>query len=1101
MIDRIVDYSVRHRAFVLIATALLCLAGWFSMRRVSVDALPDLSETQVIVYSKWDRSPDIIENQVTYPIISALNGAPKVKTVRGISDFGYSYVYVVFEDKTDPYWARSRTMEYLAGVLSELPKGVKTTLGPDATGLGWIFQYVLVDDSGKHSLAELRSVQDWYLRYHLKSVRGVSEVAAVGGFGKQYQVNVDPQRLQQFGVGMKQVTDAVRGGNEETGARLLDFGGAEYMVRGLGYSRSPEEIGNSVVTATSDGIPVRVRDVGDVVAGPDLRRGITDWNGDGEAVSGIVVMRIGENALQVIERVKTRLRETAPGLPAGVHVVPVYDRSLFIRQTISDTKWTILQIMLTVSVVIFLFLRHVPSALIPAITIPVTVLVAFLPFGMMGLNANIMSLGGIAIATGALVDAAIVVVEQTHKRLEEWEASGRRGNYTAVVVSAVKEVAGPSFFSLLVIGVSFLPVLALEGMEGRLFKPLAYTKTLAMLAAAFLAITFDPALRLTLIRVSRFRLRPSWLARGLDFLLVGKIQRENDHPASRLLLRLYEPVVRWSLHRPFLIFGLAAIIVLSTIPVFLRLGSEFMPPVAEGTLLYMPTTMPGISIAEAGRLVQATDQILRSFPEVDGVLGKAGRADTPTDPAPLSMLETVITLRSKSEWRRVPTWYSGWAPESLKPFLRHIASDTISEEKLVSEMNQALQIPGVTNAWTMPIRGRIDMLTTGIRTPLGIKIQGAEPERIQQLSTEVADVLKSVPGARSVFAERPADGFFVDVDWSREKLARYGLTIQQAQQTLSSSVGGDNVTTTIEGRARYPVNVRYLRDFRSDLPALNHVLLPIEEGKHYIPLSEVATLRTATGPSMLRDEDGLITGYVYVDLAGRDIGTYVEAAKHALSKTVAIPPGYSLRWAGQYESMQSVRETLRVVIPITLFLVAALLWLNTRSFAKSAIVLLAIPFSAAGAVWMLFALGYNLSVAAWVGVIALLGVDAETGVFMLLYLDLSYESALKNGSMKTKGDLQNAILAGAARRIRPKFMTVASMLFGLLPVLWSTGTGSEVMKRVAAPMVGGLATSFLLELLVYPVIYQLWRGGQMRKRQTQAAPTAAEYTSDLAISR
>lgn len=1091
MIGRIIDFSVRNRPLVFLLTGILCVLGWWSMRRVPVDALPDLSETQVIIYSKWDRSPDIIEDQVTYPIISALLGAPKVKTVRGVSDFGYSYVYAIFEDKTDLYWARARTMEYLASVLPNLPSGVKTTLGPDATGLGWIFQYVLVDHSGAHDLAELRSLQDWYLRYHLKSVPGVSEVASVGGFGKQYQVNVDPGKLQAFHIGINKVVDAVRAGNQETGARLLDFGGAEYMVRGLGYSRSPADIGNAVVTATDDGTPIRVRDVGRVVLGPDLRRGVTDWNGQGEAVSGIIVMRSGENALDVIDRVKARLKEISPGLPPGVQIVPVYDRSELIQHAISDTRWTILEVVLTVSLVIFLFLWHVPSALIPAITIPVTVLLSFIPFSAAGFSANIMSLGGIAIAIGALVDAAIVVVEQTHKRLEEWQTSGSPGSYATVVIGAVKEVAGPSFLSLLVIAISFLPVLTLEGQEGRLFKPLAYTKTLAMVIAAFLAITLDPALRLTFTHLRRFHLRPRWLARSLDTVLVGTIQPERHHPVSRFLIRTYEPVVRWSLRHPAMVLGLAGLVVLSTVPVYLRIGSEFMPPLEEGALFYMPSTLPGISIAEARRLVQTTDQIIRRFPEVDQVLGKAGRADTATDPAPLSMLETVITLKPKSQWRPVPTWYSNWSPAWLKPLLRHLSSDVISEEQLVDEMNRALQIPGVTNAWTMPIRGRIDMLTTGVRTPLGVKILGSDPAEIQHLAERVAAALKPIQGARSVFAERAADGYFLDVAWDRDKLARYGLSIEQAQQTLASSVGGDNVTTTIEGRARYPVNVRYMRDFRSDRQALNRVLLPVGEGKRQIPLSEVATLRTSTGPAMLRDDDGLLAAYVYVDFTGRDLNGFVAAAKTVLARSVTVPPGYSLRWTGQYEALQLVRDRLRVVIPLTLALVLILLWLNTRSFVKSSIVLLAIPFSAAGAFWLVAALGYNLSVAVWVGLIALLGVDAETGVFMLLYLDLAFQSAVTARAMAGRDDLHEAIVAGAARRIRPKFMTVATMLFGLLPVLWSTGTGAEVMKRVAAPMVGGITTSFLLELLVYPVIYERWKWHTLVKRQAQSARAAA----------
>jgi Cu(I)/Ag(I) efflux system membrane protein CusA/SilA len=1076
MIPRLIEFSARNRLLIFALTAAAALFGWWSMTRIPLDAIPDLSDTQVIVYSKWDRSPDIMEDQVTYPIVTALLGAPKVKAVRGFSDFGYSYVYVIFEDGTDLYWARSRTQEYLAGVLSELPEGVKTKLGPDATGLGWIFQYVLVDRSGKHSLADLRSTQDWYVRYHLKSVPGVSEVAAVGGFGRQYQVNVDPQKLQAFGIGIDKVVAAVRGANTEIGARLIEFAGAEYMVRAVGYAKSASDLEQSVVATTQDGSAIRVRDVGQVVAGPDTRRGLADLDGAGEVVSGIVVMRNGANALDVIRRVKARIEEISPGLPEGVRIVPIYDRSELIERSISNLKRTIFEVVLTVMAVILLFLRHIPSALIPAITIPIAVLVAFIPFRQIGVTANIMSLGGIAIAIGALVDAAIVVVEQTHKKLEEWEAKGRPGDYQDVVIAAVKEVAGPSFYALLVIGVSFLPVLALESQEGRLFKPLAYTKTLAMVVAAVLAVTLDPALRLTLTHMRHFNFRPTWLARAANTVLVGKIRSEDQHPISRFLVRTYEPVVRWSLRNRRLVIGGAAALVLATIPVVMRLGSEFMPPLDEGALLYMPSTMPGISITEAQRLLQVTDRIIRQFPEVDRVLGKAGRADTATDPAPLSMLETLITLKPKSEWRRVPTWYSRWSPEWFKPVLRHITPDTMSAEQLVAELNQALQTPGVTNAWTMPIKGRIDMLTTGVRTPVGVKVFGPDSRGIDQLGGQLEAAIRTVPGARSVFSERTGDGYFLDIVWDRERLARYGLTIEKADEIISSAIGGENVTTTVEGRARYPVNVRYKPDFRSDPDSIARVLIPVGDGARQIPLGDLATVRTTTGPAMIRDEDGLITGYIYVDVAGRDIGTFVKDATRAVAARVHMPAGYSIRWTGQYEAMERVRERLQVVVPVTLFLVLMLLWFNTRSLAQSTIVLLAVPFSAVGAFWFLYLLGYNLSVAVWVGLIALMGVDAETGVFMLLYLDLSFNHAVRENRMRTRADLHEAIVAGAARRIRPKFMTAATMFFGLVPILWATGAGADVMKRIAAPMVGGIFTSFLLELLVYPAIYELWRG-------------------------
>ncbi len=1093
MTGRIIEFSANNRLVIFVATAAACLFGWWSMVHVPLDAIPDLSDTQVIVYSKWDRSPDIVEDQVTYPIVTALLGAPKVKAVRGFSDFGYSYVYAIFEDGTDLYWARSRTLEYLAGVLPDLPQGVKTTLGPDATGLGWIFQYVLVDTSGKHSLADLRSTQDWYLRYHLKSVPGVSEVAAVGGFGRQYQINVDPRKLQAFGIPIAKVVEAVRGANVEIGARLIEFGGAEYMVRGVGYAKSVHDLEESVITATDDGTPIRVRDVGQVVPGPDFRRGVADLDGTGEAVSGIVVMRQNENALDVIERVKARLKEIAPGLPEGVRVVPIYDRSELIKRAIGNLKQTIYEIIATVMLVILLFLWHVPSALIPAITIPVAVLLSFIPFRYMGMTANIMSLGGIAIAMGGLVDAAIVVVEQTHKRLEEWEAGGRVGQYRDVVVAAVKEVGGASFYSLLVISVSFLPVLALEAQEGRLFKPLAYTKTLTMMVAAFLAITLDPALRLTLTHLRNFNFRIGWLAKAANAVLVGNIQREERHPISRILVRSYEPVVRWTLAHRTVVIATAMVLMVCTIPVAMRLGTEFMPPLDEGSLLYMPSAMPGISIAEAQRLLQVTDRVIRAFPEVDRVLGKAGRADTATDPAPLSMLETVITLKPKSAWRRVPTWYSGWAPEWLKVVLRHVTSDTLSSEQLVAELNQALSVPGVSNAWTMPIKGRIEMLTTGVRTPLGLKVLGADAREIGRIGQQIEGALHGVPGVRSVFSERTGDGFFLDIVWNRERLARYGVSVQEAADTLASAIGGETVTTTVEGRARYSVNVRYLRDFRSDFDAIARVLIPVGDGKRQIPLGDLATVRTASGPAMIRDEDGLITGYVYVDVADRDIGGVVADGKRAIAAKLHLPQGYSIRWTGQYEAMERVTERLRTVVPVTLVLVVLLLWLNTRSFAKTAIVLLAVPFSAIGAFWGLWLLGYNMSVAVWIGLIALMGVDAETGVFMLLYLDLAFEHAVANKRLLSRGDLHEAIVAGAARRIRPKFMTVATTFIGLVPILWATGTGSDVMKRIAAPMIGGIFTSFLLELLVYPVVYELWRWhGRLKPRPVEAGELAAQ---------
>jgi len=1082
MIDRIIEFSAKNKFIIFLLTAAAGLLGWWSMTHVPLDAIPDLSDTQVTIYSRWDRSPDIVEDQVTYPIVTAMLGAPKVKAVRGFSDFGYSYVYVIFEDGTDIYWARSRTMEYLAAVQPRLPQGIRTELGPDATGLGWVFQYALVDTSGKHSLADLRSYQDWYLHSYLKSVPGVAEVAPIGGFTRQYQVNVDPNRLQAYGITIGRVVDAVRAANTEAAGRLLELGGAEYMIRGRGYVKSRQDIEQTMLRASETGTPIRVKDIGEVALAPDIRRGLADLDGRGEVVSGIVVMRQGENALDVIRRVKARLRAIEPGLPDGVKIVPIYDRSELIERAVDNLKSTLIEIMITVALVILLFLWHIPSAIVPIVTIPLAVLISFIPFRLFGLSANIMSLGGIAIAVGALVDAAIVVVEQTHKKLEAWQRGERHEDYRSVVIRAVKEVGGPSFFALLVIAAAFLPVLTLEAQEGRLFKPLAYTKTLAMVVAAILAVTLDPALRLLFTRLHPFAFRPGWLRRAADAILVGTIHPEERHPISRVLIRLYEPVVRWALRWKWAVIGGAALVVLASVPAYLELGGEFMPPLDEGVAFYMPSTMPGISIGEAQKLLQVTDRIIKQFPEVDRVLGKAGRAETSTDPAPLSMLETVITFKPKSDWRTVDTWYSAWAPEWAKSLLRRVAPDRISTEELIGELNQALQLPGVSNAWTMPVKARVDMLSTGVRTPVGLKVSGADWKAIEEIGAQIERLLPHVPGTRSVFAERTGAGYFLDVEWNREALARYGLSVEEAQVVVSSAIGGENVTTTVEERERYPVNVRYLRDFRSDWGALSRVLVPASGGQRQIPLAQLAAIRAASGPAMIRDEDGLLTGHVYVDLAGRDPASYIAEADRLLRDKVTLPPGYAVTWSGQYEAMQRVKQKMGIVVPLTLLLIVLLLYLNTRSVAKTFIVGLAVPFSAVGAIWFLYLLGYNMSVGVWVGLIALLGVDAETGIFMLLYLDLAYEHARNQGRLRSPADLQDAIVNGAVKRLRPKLMTVATMLLGLVPILWADGTGADVMKRIAAPMIGGILTSFILELIVYPPIYQIWRGREVRGR-------------------
>ena len=1073
MIERIIDYSVRHKWAVI---ALVCFAsvwGAWSVSHAPLDALPELGDTQVILYTHWDRSPDLVEAQVTYPIVTTMLGAPHVKAVRGVSDFGYSYVYVIFDDNTDPYWARSRTLEYLSGVAGRLPDGVKPELSPDATSLGWIFQYVLLDTSGQRSLADLRSYQDWNLRYRLRSVPGVADVAPIGGYTRQFQVNVDPNRLRSYGITLAQVTNAVRDANDESSARMVDFGGTEYMIRGRGYANTLDDFANTAITATEGGTPIRIKDIGQVVEGPDLRRGLSDLDGKGEAVSGIVIMRSGENALDVVARVKNRIREIQSSLPPGVKIVPVYDRSELIQRTVDSTRETIFEVLLTIVIIVLVFLWHFPSASIPLITMPAAVLISLIPLHLLGISVNVMSLAGIAIAFGELIDASIVVVEQTHKRLEQWDRDGRRGRRGDVVLSAVKQVASTTFFALIVIAISFLPLLTLEGQEGRLFRPLIYTKTMAMLVAALLAITLDPALRLLLTRDQKFKFRPHWLCRIANTLVIGKITPEESNPLSRALMRAYEPVLAWTLERKRVVFVIAGLLVIITLPVAFSLGSEFLPPMDEGAILYMPTSMPGISVAQAESVLQATDTVLRQFPEVDHVFGKAGRAETATDPAPLSMLETLITLKPRSQWPGVPTWYTSWAPDWLKPLFRHITPDTVSMDELISEMNSALRVPGFSNAWTMPIRGRVEMLNSGIRSPIGLKILGDDPKKIDDLGQQVKSILSSVPGTRGVFAERTNQGYFLDVIWRRDDLARNGISVRQAQEILSSAVGGEVISTVYDGAARYSVNLRYMRDFRSTPEALSRVLVPAG-GDRQVPLAQLADIKPVNGPAMIRDENGQLAGYIFVDTAGISPGTYQSQAQTALRR-LSLPAGYSLAWGGQSEGLLRSRQRLLLIVPVTVALVILLLFVNTRSLTKTLIVLLAVPFSAIGAVWFIYLLNYNVSVAVWVGVLALVSIDAETGVFMLLYLDIAFEDAVRAGRLNTWNDLRRVVLYGAARRLRPKFMTFATTCIGLFPVMWSIGTGSEIMKRIAAPLIGGILTSFLLELLVYPAIYETWK--------------------------
>jgi len=1058
-IAKLIEFSAHNKFLVLTFVMAALIGSVWAMKNVPLDAIPDLSDTQVIIYSRWDRSPDIIEDQVTYPIITAMLGAPRVKAIRGFSDFGFSYVYVIFKDGTDLYWARSRTLEYLSKITSRLPEGVRTELGPDATGVGWVFQYALVDPTGQHNLQELRSFQDWYLRYYLQSVPGVAEVASIGGFVKQYQVTVDPTRLLAYNIPLTKVIEAIRQGNQEAGGRLLEFSGAEYMVRGHGYAKSIQDLEQIVVGTDQKGTPVLIKHIATVALGPDIRRGLADLNGQGDVVGGTVIMRSGENALTVINRVKTRLKEIEPSLPPGVKVEVTYDRSELILHAINNLKEKLIEEMLIVSFVILIFLWHFPSAIIPIVTIPVSVLLAFIPFYGLGLTSNIMSLSGIAISIGVLVDGAIVEVENAYKRLEQWIEGGRKGDYHAVRLKALKEVGPSVFFSLLVIAVAFMPIFTLVDQEGRLFKPLAWAKNLAMAIAAILAVTLDPAMRMLFTRMEPIKLKWPWASKLATTLAVGTYYREEQHPVSKLLFRIYEPACRFVLRHRRATLLTALGLVLTTIPVYLMLGSEFMPPLREGTLLYMPTTLPGISVTQAQALLQKQDQILKSFPEVERVFGKSGRMESSTDPAPFSMMETVVVLKPRRAWRRTTRF----------PWVTRLSHD-----ELINQMDEALKIAGTTNAWTMPIKNRIDMLTTGVRTPIGIKIFGSDLKTIEGIGTHLEMILQNVRGTRSVYAERVAGGYFVDFTLKREELARYGLSVADVQMVIMSAIGGENITTTVEGRERYSVNVRYPRELRDDIETLQRVLVPTPSGQH-IPLAQLADIALVSGPSMIRDENGLLAGYVYVDMAGRDIGRYVAEAKRKVAKELKLPTGYALAWSGQYENMIRVKERLKVVLPLTLFIICVLLYMNTKSMVKTGIVLLAVPFSLIGAVWLLWILGYNVSIAVWVGMIALMGLDAETGVFMLLFLDLSYHGAIQQRRMRTEHDLEEAIVHGAVKRVRPKMMTVMAAFCGLLPIMWSTGAGADMMKRIAAPMVGGLLTSFILELLVYPVIYATWK--------------------------
>jgi Cu(I)/Ag(I) efflux system membrane protein CusA/SilA len=1067
MIEKIIEFSARNLFLIFLMVFFLTVWGIWSLKNTPLDAIPDLSDTQVIVFTEWPgRSPDLIEDQVTYPITTTLLAAPRVTVVRGISMFGYSFVYVLFEDGTDIYWARSRIIEYMSGIQKQLPEGVTPVLGPDATGVGWVYEYALVNETGKYDLAQLRSFQDWYLKYWLQSVPGVSQVASVGGYVKQYQVNVDPNKLLAYNIPLRTVVDSIRMGNNDVGGRVIEWTGREYVVRGRGYIQSLNDIRNIVVSVDRRGTPVLVKDIADDVRlGPDMRRGLAELNGEGQVAGGIVVARFKENALDVINRVKEKLKEVKDAFPKGIKLVTTYDRSELIRKAIDTLAHKLLEESIIVSIVCIVFLYHFRSAIVVILTLPFAILFSFIPMYYLNLTANIMSLGGIAIAIGAMVDAAIVIVENVHKRLEHWEKEGKNGDRLKVVIEAMKEVGRPIFFALLVITVAFIPVFTLERQEGRLFKPLAFTKTFGMAFASILSITLTAALVTILVR--------------------GKITPEIKNPISRVLIRIYDPFVKLALRFRKTTIFLALLILTITIPVFFRLGSEFMPPLNEGVLMDMPVTLPGISITGAGEYLQLRDKIIKTFPEVETVFGKAGRAETSTDPAPLSMFETNIVLKPEHEWRKIPEkrWYSSWAPQILKKPLRFIWPEkrTITTEELVNKLNEALTFPGFTNAWTMPIKARVDMLTTGIRTPIGIKVFGPNLSKIEEIGKQIEGALQGIAGTRSVYSERVTGGYYIDFWVKRDEAARYGLRVEDVEDIIESAIGGNNITRTIEGPERYPVNVRYSRELRDSDHKLERVLVPTPSGAQ-IPIDQLADIRIVMGPPEIKTEEATKVGYVYVDVTGRDIGGYVKEAKKAIAEHIKLPTGYFLTWSGQYEYMQRVKQRLKLVVPITLLLIFVLLYLNFNNVVETMIILLSVPFAAIGGIWLMYLLGYNMSVASWVGFIALAGLAAQTGVVMIIYLDEFYEKMIKEGRKDSKS-LAKAIHDGAVQRVRPKIMTVMAMTMGLLPLMWSHGAGADVMKRIAAPMVGGLITSTILTLIIIPAIYEIWRGRGLSKAE------------------
>ncbi|MDH3720964.1 MAG: efflux RND transporter permease subunit [Desulfobacteraceae bacterium] len=1034
MIEKIIDLSIKNKFLVILMTLFVIAAGTYAMLKTPLDAIPDLSDAQVIIFTEYPgQAPQVVEDQVTYPLTTAMLSVPFAKVVRGYSFFNLSFVYIIFEDGTDLYWARSRVLEYLNFVSGRLPQGVTPSLGPDATGVGWVYEYIL--ESDRHDLSQLRSIQDWFLRYELASVPGVSEVASIGGYVKQYQVVVDPNKLIAYNIPLQKIKMAVQRSNNDVGGKMVEMGETEFMVRGLGYIKSIEDLNNIPLGVDQRGTPILLRNVATIKIGPELRRGLADYNGTGETVGGIVVMRYGENALKVIENVKKRLDQLKSGLPEGVRIKSVYDRSGLILRAVDNLKRTLIEECVIVAVVCIVFLLHFRSAFVGIFTLPVGVLISFIIMERQGINANIMSLGGIAIAVGAMVDAAIVMIENAHKHIEH---DGGKKPHWELIADAAKEVGPSLFFSLLIIAVSFLPVFTLEAQEGRLFRPLAYTKTYAMIGSSLLAVTIVPVM--------------------MGYLIRGKILPEHKNPVNRFLIWIYHPIIKLVLKAKFLVILLAIVVMTVSYIPWKRTGSEFMPPLNEGDLLYMPTTLPGISITKAKELLQQTDRIIASFPEVHHTFGKVGRAETATDPAPLSMIETTITLKPESEWR-----------------------EGMTMEKLVHELDKAIQFPGLTNAWTMPIKTRIDMLSTGIKTPVGIKLMGEDLQVLSDLGENIEVVMRDVPGTLSVYSERVTGGNFLDFQIKRKEAARYGLTVGDVQDIIMTAIGGMNITQTVEGLERYPVNLRYGSELRDTPEKLRRILVPTPTGAQ-VPITQVADIRILKGPPVVKSENARNTAWIYVDITGIDVGTYVKKAQEVVREKIKLPPGYSMIWSGQYEYMIRAQKRLMIVVPMTLIIIFVLLYFNFKNVVESLIVMLSVPFSLTGGLWLMYLLGYDMSVAVGVGFIALAGVAAETGVVMLIYLDIAYRKyKARYGDAFNKWHLQEAIEEGAALRVRPKMMTVVAIMAGLMPIMWSHGTGSEVMKRIAAPMVGGMVSATILTLIVVPAIYGLWKEWELPK--------------------